>query len=145
MWRIAQAKLRGNTLTFGSRLPVVSGPKLRRCYNEDVAYGYRVPKQFEYPDYSPEQLKNRQQQAALVCLVDAYRSVGHRATDLDPLHLQQQPSIPELNPARYGLSNMNEQFNIDGILEMPPKGGSKTASIAEIHQTLVDIYCGHVA
>ncbi|KAJ2158562.1 hypothetical protein GGF46_003681 [Coemansia sp. RSA 552] len=118
---------------------------LGRSYHEDVVYGYRVPKKFEYPDYSPEQLRNRQQQAALVCLVGAYRSSGHRATDLDPLHLQKPQTMPELDPARYGLSDPDAKFNIDGILAAAAKDGSATATTSEIHQMLRDIYCGHVA
>ncbi|KAJ1850599.1 hypothetical protein LPJ73_003375 [Coemansia sp. RSA 2703] len=117
----------------------------KRHYHEDVVYGYRVPKEFQYPDYTPEQLANRQKQAALVCLVNAYRSSGHRATDLDPLGIQKKSTIPELDPARYGLEMTSDKLNIDGILEVPLADGSKMLSIAEINKTLEDIYCGHVA
>ncbi|KAJ1883898.1 hypothetical protein LPJ66_010874, partial [Kickxella alabastrina] len=117
----------------------------KRHYHEHVVYGYRVPKELEYFDYSPEQLANRQQQAALVCLVDAYRSTGHRATDLDPLGIQKIMTIPELDPARYGLTDADQKFNIDGIIEAPSADGSKTMTIAEIKQALEHIYCGKVA
>ncbi|KAJ2362481.1 hypothetical protein H4S01_004758, partial [Coemansia sp. RSA 2610] len=50
-----------------------------------------------------------------------------------------------LDPARYGLTNPDQQFNIDGILAVGPRGAPKTATTAEIHKALVDIYCGHVA
>ncbi|KAJ2725289.1 hypothetical protein GGI07_001423 [Coemansia sp. Benny D115] len=125
--------------------PSISATLLsKRFYHEDVVYGYRVPKEVEYSDYTPEQLANRQQQAALVCLVDAYRSSGHRATDLDPLGIQQRQMLPELDPARYGLVDANKKYNIDGILEMP-SGMSKTMNIKEINQSLENIYCGRVA
>ncbi|KAJ2786986.1 hypothetical protein GGI15_001092 [Coemansia interrupta] len=117
----------------------------KRHYHEDVVYGYRVPKEFQYPDYTPEQLANRQKQAALVCLVNAYRSSGHRATDLDPLGIQKKSTIPELDPARYGLEMTADKLNIDGILEVPLADGSKMLSIADINKALEDIYCGHVA
>lgn len=123
-------------------------PVLRRYYHEDdVVYGYRVPRPFEYVDYTPEQLKNRQKQAALVCLVDAYRSAGHRATDLDPLGIQKKQSLPELNPARYGLEDPSQKFNLDGILDIPLQDNQTSSSVTmkEIHQSLTDIYCGHVA
>ncbi|KAJ2796408.1 hypothetical protein H4R21_004727, partial [Coemansia helicoidea] len=117
----------------------------RRAYHEDVAYGYRVPKNMEYPDYSPEQLRNRQQNAKLVCLVNAYRSMGHRATDLDPLKLQTRQAIPELDPARHGIADPDESFDVDGILGIAGRDGSTTATAGEICAALKDIYCGHVA
>ncbi|KAJ1827909.1 hypothetical protein LPJ56_001401 [Coemansia sp. RSA 2599] len=117
----------------------------KRLYHEDVVYGYRVPKEVEYSDYTPEQLANRQRQAALVCLVNAYRSSGHRATDLDPLGLQKRAHIPELDPSRYGLEETGKKLNIDGILEVPVSGGAKELSITEINKTLEEIYCGRVA
>ncbi|KAJ2485533.1 hypothetical protein EV174_001657, partial [Coemansia sp. RSA 2320] len=118
---------------------------LRRCYHEDIVYGYRVPKVFDYPDYSSKQLSNRQQQAALVCLVSAYRSIGHRATDLDPLKIQKRQAIPELDPARYGLADASQMFDVDGILAIKSESGSTKMSVAEIHRALTDLYCGHVA
>ncbi|KAJ2809442.1 hypothetical protein H4R20_000062 [Coemansia guatemalensis] len=144
MWKLALRK--SSCISSYRANPLRStGVPLRRCYHEDVAYGYRVPKKFEYPDYSSEQLRNRQQQAALVCLVGAYRSTGHRATDLDPLRLQKKQTIPELDPARYGLTDPNARFNIDGILAAPVRDESGYSSAAEILQALNDIYCGHVA
>ncbi|PIA18857.1 dehydrogenase E1 and transketolase domain-containing protein [Coemansia reversa NRRL 1564] len=144
MWRLALRKpsCAGSYKTSPLR---TTGAPLRRSYHEDVVYGYRVPKKFEYPDYSLEQLQNRQQQAALVCLVGAYRSTGHRATDLDPLGLQKKQTIPELDPARYGITDPDARFNIDGILAVPVRDKSGYSSAAEIHQALNDIYCGHVA
>ncbi|KAJ2847076.1 hypothetical protein GGI22_006079, partial [Coemansia erecta] len=118
----------------------------RRYYHEDIAYGYRVPKEPEYPDYTPEQLRNRQAHAALVCFVNAYRSIGHKSTDLDPLRMQKKATVPELDPARYGLTDENQTFNIDGILSI--SGASQpgeTATMDEIHKALKDTYSGHVA
>ncbi|KAJ2040514.1 hypothetical protein H4S04_007901 [Coemansia sp. S16] len=163
MWRASLANVRqahrlgtgarsiwkGSALTVPSvgRIikPANASAILRRSYHEDVVYGYRVPKEFEYPDYSPEQLRNRQQQAALVCLVNAYRTTGHRATDLDPLGIQKRQAIPELDPARYGLTDADQTFDVDGILAVKAEDGSTKLSVAEIHQALTDLYCGHVA
>ncbi|KAJ2325494.1 hypothetical protein GGH92_010438, partial [Coemansia sp. RSA 2673] len=90
-------------------------------------------------------LSIRQQQAALVCLVSAYRSIGHRATDLDPLKIQKRQAIPELDPARYGLADASQMFDVDGILAIKSESGSTKMSVAEIHRALTDLYCGHVA
>ncbi|KAJ1957048.1 hypothetical protein GGI12_005134, partial [Dipsacomyces acuminosporus] len=124
-----------------ARTPAVA-QAFRRHYHENVVYGYRIPKEFAQPDYSAKQLKNRQEQAALVCLVNAYRSSGHKVTDLDPLGMQKKQPIPELDPARYGFNDMNQKFDIDGILSLDVEGGSSTqVSMAEIHKALTDIYC----
>ncbi|KAI8324424.1 dehydrogenase E1 and transketolase domain-containing protein 1 [Martensiomyces pterosporus] len=136
----------GSRLAALCQIATPSGSVLKRHYHEDVVYGYRVPKAFEYPDYSAKQLKNRQDQAALVCLVNAYRANGHRATDLDPLGIQKKQTIPELDPARYGLTDMDQKLDTDGILSFKVNGESpKHATMAEIHQALMDTYCGHVA
>ena len=37
-------------------------------------------------------------------LIAAYRSLGSRWADLDPLKRQERPNIPELDPAFYGLT-----------------------------------------
>ncbi|KAJ2657673.1 hypothetical protein IWW48_004418 [Coemansia sp. RSA 1200] len=119
---------------------------LKRFYHEDVVYGYRVPKTLEYTDYTPDQLRNRQAHSALVCFVNAYRSIGHRSTDLDPLKMQKKTAIPELNPARYGLTNESQSFNIDGILSISSSSQPRdAATMAEIHQALKETYSGHVA
>ncbi|KAJ2691756.1 hypothetical protein GGH99_002187 [Coemansia sp. RSA 1285] len=119
---------------------------LKRFYHEDVVYGYRVPKTLEYTDYTPDQLRNRQTHSALVCFVNAYRSIGHRSTDLDPLGMQKKTAIPELDPARYGLTNEGQSFNIDGILSISSSSQPRdAATMAEIHQALKETYSGHVA
>ncbi|KAI9505842.1 hypothetical protein GGI25_001250 [Coemansia spiralis] len=123
----------------------ISSAVFKRRYHEDIVYGYRVPKKFEYPDYSAEQLQNRQKQAALVCLVNAYRSIGHRATDLDPLGIQEKATIPELDLTRYGLTDESKTFNTDGILSVSNFEQPSSVTMGEIHKALKDIYCGHVA
>ncbi|KAJ2777900.1 hypothetical protein H4R18_004912 [Coemansia javaensis] len=144
MWRLS---LRAPACSGSGLLRAAGAARIGavRRYHEDVAYGYRVPRKHEHADYSPEQLRNRQRHAALVCLVGAYRSIGHRATDLDPLKLQTRQAVPELDPARYGIVDPGESFDIDGILSIATKDGSTTATAAEICQALSDTYCGHLA
>ena len=43
-------------------------------------------------------------QVSVQQLIGAYRSLGSRVADLDPLRRQERPSIQELDPAFYGLS-----------------------------------------
>ncbi|MGL6177329.1 MAG: 2-oxoglutarate dehydrogenase E1 subunit family protein, partial [Vibrionaceae bacterium] len=46
---------------------------------------------------------------AALRLLDAYRSHGHRAANLDPLALAPKAAVPELDPAFYGLSAQDLQ------------------------------------
>ncbi|KAF9408039.1 hypothetical protein BGZ94_002468 [Podila epigama] len=57
----------------------------RASYHDDGAYGYRVPKVYSMPDYTPEELANRVENANLLRLVIGYRTHGHRKANLDPL------------------------------------------------------------
>lgn len=43
-------------------------------------------------------------QVSVQSLIAAYRSLGSRWADLDPLKRQERPAIPELDPAFYGLT-----------------------------------------
>ncbi|KAJ1950227.1 hypothetical protein EC988_004468, partial [Linderina pennispora] len=133
-----------NMLRFSYNKTAARSALLKRHYHEHVVYGYRVPKPRSYPDFSPEQLKNRQTQATLVGLVNAFRASGHRATDLDPLGLQERTKVPDLDPARYGLTNMDRMVNTDGILSLD-SSGTKQARLKDIYQALTDTYCGHLA
>ncbi|KAF9992356.1 hypothetical protein BGZ79_003171, partial [Entomortierella chlamydospora] len=80
--------------TAASRSPIGQASKTllpgvhaiqRRQYHDDGAYGYRVPKVFSMPDYTPEELANRVENANLLRLVIGYRTHGHRNANLDPL------------------------------------------------------------
>ncbi|KAJ1913221.1 hypothetical protein H4219_005298 [Mycoemilia scoparia] len=90
----------------------------KRQYHEDVAYGFRVPKQVEIPDYTPEEMANRQSNAQLVRLANAYRDHAHRASNLDPLNLKTGKTVRELDPARYGLTDLSKRFNPTGIIKL---------------------------
>lgn len=49
-----------------------------RCYH-DESFGFRKPRAFSIPDYTPAQLENRSRNAALLRYVDSVRTHGHRA------------------------------------------------------------------
>lgn len=73
-------------------------------------------------------------------LIDAYRSYGHIAAQLDPLGLS-QASDPRLELSHYalGTSDMSKTFATRGVL---PKA---EASLQEIVDRLKSIYCGTLA
>ncbi|KAJ3412904.1 hypothetical protein HDV05_008768 [Chytridiales sp. JEL 0842] len=92
---------------------------------------------------TPEQIENRSQGANLVRLVVAYRTHGHRLAGLDPLDLTPKDSstLPELDPARYGLKG-SDRYKIDGIVKMP--GGLKEATVDEVVDNLKKTYLGSI-
>lgn len=73
-----------------------------------------------------------------VLMVKAYRMYGHFAAHLDPLGLKQPSGHPELDPARYGLSDMNKSVYMGGVL------GFDTATVGAVLEKLRSIYCNHV-
>lgn len=73
-----------------------------------------------------------------VMMVKAYRMYGHFAANLDPLGLKQPVGHPELDPARYGLSDANKTVYLGGVL------GFDNVTVGALLQKLRSIYCHHV-
>ena len=72
-------------------------------------------------------------------LIAAYRSLGSRWADLDPLKRQDRPSIPELDHAFYGLS----EADLDQVFSATNTYFTKatTMTLREILKALRDTYC----
>ena len=75
-------------------------------------------------------------------LVAAYRNVGQRWADLDPLKRTERPKIPELEPAFYDLteSDMDITFSAANT----NFGKSENMTLREILQALRETYCGTI-
>ncbi len=73
-------------------------------------------------------------------LVRAYRVIGHLAADLDPLHLNPKPPLPQLDPAFYGFhdEDMDAPIFMDGVM------GLATATPRQIVDILKRTYCGRI-
>ena len=80
-----------------------------------------------------------QKQVAVLSLISAYRSLGNRAADLNPLDRTHIRQLPELDPKTYGLTDadMNTPFHVGTDLSGSPK-----LPLAEIIRHLKQIYCG---
>ncbi|HLO61642.1 MAG TPA: 2-oxoglutarate dehydrogenase E1 component [Azonexus sp.] len=80
-------------------------------------------------------------QSAVGQLVTAYRSLGTRWADLDPLKRLPRPKIDELEPSFYGFTDadLNQPFNVGSL-----KGLPDTAKLGDILETLKQTYCGTV-
>lgn len=80
-------------------------------------------------------------QSAVGQLVTAYRSLGTRWADLDPLKRLPRPKIDELEPSFYGFSDadLNQTFSVGSL-----KGLPDNAKLGDILETLKQTYCGTV-
>jgi 2-oxoglutarate dehydrogenase E1 component len=87
-----------------------------------------------------DDLVTERKQISVLQLINAYRFLGVRHANLDPLKHQEKPYVPELNPSHYGLteSDMNTVFGTGSLI------GPARASLREILQTLQQTYCGSI-
>ena len=79
-------------------------------------------------------------QVSVLQLINAYRFLGARHADLDPLKRQEKPYIPELDPAHYGLteSDMDTVFNTGSLV------GPGQMTLREILKAIRETYCGSI-
>ena len=72
-------------------------------------------------------------------LIAAYRNVGQRWADLDPLKRTERPHIPELEPSFYGFTDADQEtvFNTSNTFF-----GKDTMSLRELINALRETYCG---
>ncbi|HEX8785485.1 MAG TPA: 2-oxoglutarate dehydrogenase E1 component [Telluria sp.] len=75
---------------------------------------------------------------AVTQLIAAYRYLGSRWANLDPLQRQERPPIPELDPAFYGFTeaDLDTKFNISNTYF-----GQEDASLRDLLNMLRDTYC----
>lgn len=72
-------------------------------------------------------------------LIAAYRNIGSRRADLDPLKRQERPLLPDLEPSFYGFTDtdMDIVFNTSNTYF-----GSESMPLRELLQNLRETYCG---
>ena len=83
--------------------------------------------------------QNRKQ-VNVIRLISAYRYLGHRQADIDPLNASVRPDIPELSPEFHGLSHKD----MDTIFETGGLGEVKHAPLRDILSMLSVTYCGTI-
>ena len=79
-------------------------------------------------------------QVSVLQLINAYRFLGARHADLDPLKRQEKPYIQELDPAHYSLteSDMDTVFNTGSLV------GPGKMTLREILKAVKETYCGSI-
>ncbi|KNF03572.1 oxoglutarate dehydrogenase (succinyl-transferring), E1 component [Puccinia striiformis f. sp. tritici PST-78] len=161
-------------LTFEKRFRLVTRTFQQAPAVDTPVWGYQRPESFQLPDFTPQQLSNRASQASLVRLVDSYRRHAHRSASLDPLSLTPRPSVPALDPRRYGfgvsptflkerlhsnhlanelpsemidmLGDETKLWSVDGVVGMGTRTpGGVQRTLGEIIDRLQQVYCGRIA
>ncbi len=79
-------------------------------------------------------------QVAVLRLINAYRYLGVRKADLDPLRRFEPPPTPELDPAHYGLTeaDLAREFETGSLC------GVDRTTLADILERLRTAYCGRI-
>ncbi len=82
-----------------------------------------------------------EKQTKVLQLINAYRTMGNRWAQLDPLKRQSRPEVAELDPSFYGFTeaDLSTSFRT-GSFDM----GVEEASLREILEALRLRYCGHI-
>lgn len=81
-------------------------------------------------------------QVSTLQLINAYRFLGNRWANLDPLKRLERPDIPELEPSYYGFTeaDLNKSFNVGSFHGF----STEHASLREILEALRQTYCGSI-
>jgi 2-oxoglutarate dehydrogenase E1 component len=91
---------------------------------------------------SASELAVARKQVHVQSLIAAYRSLGARWADLDPLKRQERPKIPELEPAFYDLSESDMDITFSATNTYFTSAEQQT--LREIVQALRETYCGSI-
>ena len=91
---------------------------------------------------SAAELAVARKQVHVQSLIAAYRSLGARWADLDPLKRAERPRIPELEPAFYDLSESDMDITFSATNTYFTTAEQQT--LREILQALRETYCGSI-
>ncbi len=85
-------------------------------------------------------LTQEKKQVSVLQMINAYRFLGMRNADVDPLKRFDKPTIQELDPAFYGLgeADMDQTFNSGSLV------GPEQMSLRDILRAVRETYCGSI-
>jgi len=100
----------------------------------------RAPRRLSADAATPSVAVAAKKQVWVLQLGNNYRRMGLRHANLDPLKRSEKPSVPELEPAFYGLeeSDMEQVFNTASMF------GPENMPLREIVRALRETYCGTI-
>ena len=84
-----------------------------------------------------------EKQVKVLQLIEAYRSLGNRWAQIDPLKRSERPQIAELEPSFYGFTeaDLGQAFNVGSFAAAT---GSAHATLREILEAARQTYCGSI-
>ena len=90
---------------------------------------------------APSAASVNRKQVYVQVLIGAYRMIGGRWADLDPLKRMPRPPVPELEPAFYDLT----EADMETVFDTGTLVGPERARLRDIVQILRETYCGTIA
>ncbi|MFA4969241.1 MAG: 2-oxoglutarate dehydrogenase E1 component, partial [Sulfuritalea sp.] len=80
-------------------------------------------------------------QVKVLQMINAYRFLGNRWAQLDPLKRSERPSIPELEPSHYGFTeaDLGQAFQTGSFAALP-----ESATLREILEAVRQTYCSTI-
>jgi probable 2-oxoglutarate dehydrogenase E1 component DHKTD1 len=88
-------------------------------------------------------LAARQANANLNALIDAYRVHGHRTATINPIDTRTESEIvPELDIARYGLSEAQELASVESLVAF---SDADLKTVGDLKKKLTETYCQNVS
>jgi len=122
--------LPGNATKDVAHAPVVESFVQRAKRGE-----FSAPRTMPTEHMAPERL-----QVAALLLVTQYRIAGSRWATVDPLKRQPRPTVPELEPAYYDLS----EADLEQVVNAGSFVGIDRTSLRNLVQALRDTYCRNI-
>jgi 2-oxoglutarate dehydrogenase E1 component len=125
-------------------VPAVDGSESRDVAHAPVieSFAQRAKANAFTVKTSSADLAVARKQVHVQSLIAAYRFLGSRWADLDPLKRQERPRIPELEPAFYDLTESDMDITFSATNTYFTKAEQMT--LREILQALRETYCGTV-
>ncbi|HEY6094531.1 MAG TPA: 2-oxoglutarate dehydrogenase E1 component [Gallionellaceae bacterium] len=92
------------------------------------------------PEASTADASHERKQVAVLQMINAYRFLGARIANLDPLNRHAKPEVPELTLAHYGLS----EADLDSTFETGSLVGASRMTLREILHLVRQTYCSSI-
>lgn len=124
-------------------VPAVDGSNAKDIPHQPVidAFAQRAKAGGTRVVMASEDAEMGRKRTAVQQLIAAYRNVGARWADLDPLKRTERPDIPELDPAFYGFKDADQETVFDTSNTF---FGKDNMSLRELLNALRETYCNSV-
>ncbi|MFG6465890.1 2-oxoglutarate dehydrogenase E1 component [Roseateles sp. BYS87W] len=124
-------------------VPAVDGTESRDVAHAPVieSFAQRAKANAFANKASSADLAVARKQVHVQSLIAAYRFLGNRWAELDPLKRAERPKIPELDPAFYDLTESDMDISFSAVNSY---FGGETMTLRQIVQALRETYCGSI-